>query len=106
MLTAAHCVFAGAQGCDAQVGPVTVRFADANGIPGGSGGQTINVVGIAAHPDAYGNRIAGCADPVPGPTACPDVTLNPEAFRTASCALYLQGVLSERLQGDPVHLDE
>ena len=90
MLTAAHCVFPGAMGCDLQVGPATATFADANGNPqppGGVGTQTINIVGIAAHPDAYGKRVAACADPVPAPTSCPDVTLNPAAFATASCAL-------------------
>lgn len=95
VLTAAHCFFTVAQGCQVKAGVQTVTFADPSGSRTGPGAQTINSLGISAHPDAYGfdassgnpSRVASCADPVPPPAACPDPTVTPAAFNNPSCAL-------------------
>jgi hypothetical protein len=78
-----------------QAGVQTVTFADAAGNPNGAGAQTINALGISAHPDAYGfdpatgnvGRVASCPDPMPLPAACPDPTVTPLAFTNPSCGL-------------------
>lgn len=95
LLTAAHCFFPTAHGCQVNLGVQTATFADAAGNPNGAVVQTINVLGVSAHPDAYGfdpstgnpGRVAACPEPAAPPAACPDPTLSPNAFNLPSCAL-------------------
>lgn len=95
VLMAAHCVFAYAQGCSiSTTATPSVIFADENGDPAGMNAQTIAIVGVATHPDAYGldpvsknfGRTKACPDPVPPPTTCPDPVATPGALSKPSCA--------------------
>jgi hypothetical protein len=95
VLTAAHCFFPAAHGCAVNMGDPTFTFADSSGNPSGMGAQVIKVVGVSAHPDAYGfdsasgnpGRVASCPNPNPLPTACPDPTVNVNALLLPSCAI-------------------
>jgi hypothetical protein len=91
LLTAAHCIFTTAQGCD-DVLPVpfhaTVTFPDDPTVP--ATGTTIDIVAVSAHPDAYADRVSSCPTPAPPLTACPDPAVDPGAFELPSCNLVSQ----------------
>ena len=91
MLTAAHCIAPFGTGCpEPGVLPdeVIVNFANANGDRLAPDRQVIRAIGFAVHPDAWGNRVTSCSNPVPPLAGCPDdatlATLGP------SCALLTQ----------------
>ena len=92
VLTAAHCIVPFGTGCPAPgVLPdeVIVNFANANGDPLAPDRQIIRAIGFAVHPDAWGNRVTSCSNPVPPLTGCPDdtalATLGPSCGLIAAC---------------------
>jgi hypothetical protein len=73
IIMAAHCMLPFTTECTGftpSLANITVTFADGQGNPFGAGAQTIQVIGLAWHPDAYGNRFASGPNPSPTP-ACP-----------------------------------